>query len=282
MRSESLFSDFSSLNARNALSMLRMDDLLNPIYIYPDKASASTAAAGLAASLLRNAIVLRGRARLVAATGESQMAFLQALLAAPGIAWDQVELFHLDEYVGLSVDHPASFRRYLLERLIRPAGIRTYHLLDGEKDPAATCREVGAKLNAAPIDVIFAGIGENGHVAFNDPPANFETNEPYLVVDLDEACRRQQVGEGWFKSLADVPEKAMTLAPRQFLKAAAVVTVVPDSRKAAATQRCLEGPISPTAPASILRAHPGNRFFLDRQAASQLSPGFLRERAVQA
>ena len=259
-----------------------MEDQLTPIHVYPDKVAASRAAAEWAAGLLREAISARGRARLVAATGESQMEFLRALLALPGIAWEHVEMFHLDEYVGLSIDHPASFRRYLLERLIRPAGIRTYHLLDGESDPAATCRAVGAKLNAGPIDVIFAGIGENGHIAFNDPPADFETDERYLVVNLDEACRRQQVGEGWFKTLADVPAQAMTLAPRQFLRAAAVVTVVPDARKAAATQRCLEGPISPEAPASILRAHPGNRFFLDRNAAAQLSPRFRRERTVEA
>lgn len=258
-----------------------MDDQLTPIRVYPNKVEASRAAAEYAANLLREAISSRGSARVVGATGESQMEFLRVLLSLPGIAWDKVELFHLDEYVGLPIDHPASFRRYLLERLIRPAGIRNYHLLDGETDPVATCREVGARLSSAPVDVIFAGIGENGHIAFNDPPADFETEEPYIVVNLDEACRRQQVGEGWFKTVEDVPERAMTLSPRQFLKAAAVVTVVPDSRKAAATQRCLEGPISPTAPASILRAHPGNQFFLDRNAAALLSPGFQRERTVE-
>ena len=259
-----------------------MDDQLTPIRVYPDKIAASRAAAEHAAGLLRDAIAARGQARVVGATGESQMEFLRALLSLPGISWEKVELFHLDEYVGLSIEHPASFRRYLLERLIRPAGIRTYHLLDGERDPVATCREVGARLSSGPIDVIFAGIGENGHIAFNDPPANFETDDPYIVVNLDEACRRQQVGEGWFKTVADVPQRAMTLSPRQFLKAAAVVTVVPDTRKALATQRCLEGPISPAAPASILRAHPGNQFFLDRNAAALLSPQFRRERTVEA
>lgn len=258
-----------------------MDDQLTPIGVFADKRAASEAAAQYAADLLRSAISIRGRARVVGATGESQMEFLRALLSLPDIAWGQVELFHLDEYVGLPIEHPASFRRYLLERLIRPAGIRTYHLLDGEMEPAATCREVGARLSSSPIDVIFAGIGENGHIAFNDPPADFDTEEPYIVVNLDEACRRQQVGEGWFKTVADVPERAMTLAPRQFLKAAAVVTVVPDTRKAAATQHCLEGPISPAAPASLLRAHPGNRFFLDRNAAALLSPQFRRERTVE-
>jgi glucosamine-6-phosphate deaminase len=259
-----------------------MVDQLAPIHVYPDKVAASKAAAEYAAGLLRVAISARGRARVVGATGESQMEFLRTLVASPGIAWENVELFHLDEYVGLSIDHPASFRRYMLERLIRPAGIRTYHLLDGETDPAATCRAVGAQLTSGPVDVIFAGIGENGHIAFNDPPADFETEEPYIVVNLDEACRRQQVGEGWFKTVADVPQRAMTLAPRQFLKAAAIVTLVPDTRKAEAIQRCLEGPISPAAPASILRAHPRTRLFLDRNSAALLSAPFRRERIVEA
>jgi glucosamine-6-phosphate deaminase len=262
--------------------MVAMDDLLRPIQVYPTKLAASQAAAVVAADLIRGAINSRGEARVVGATGESQLEFLAGLLAMPEIAWDRVELFHLDEYVGLPITHPASFRRYLLERLIRPAGIRTFHLLDGETDALQTCREVGERLRSSPIDVIFAGIGENGHIAFNDPPADFETDEPYLVVQLDEACRRQQVGEGWFQTLAQVPERAITLAPRQFLQAKAVITVVPDTRKAAAVQRCLEGPISPAAPASILRAHPGNRFFLDEQAASLLSPEFRRQRTVSA
>src|SRR5262249_10806204 len=151
-----------------------------------------------------------GTARMIAATGASQFEFLDALTQMPGMDWSRVEMFHLDEYVGLPSEHPASFRKYLMERLIRKTGITHYHLLDGEADPEDVCRRVGQTLSAAPVDVAFVGIGENGHLAFNDPPADFVTEEPYLVVRLDEACRRQQVGEGWFSALSEVPEKALS------------------------------------------------------------------------
>lgn len=247
--------------------------------IYPDRQAASTAAARHAAQVLKSAIAERGEARIIAATGASQIDFVNALIEEPGIDWAKVEMFHLDEYVGLPIDHPASFRRYLLDRLIKPAGIQRYHLLDGESDPEAVCREVGAALQSGPIDVAFAGIGENGHVAFNDPPADFENEAPYLVVNLDEACRRQQLGEGWFPTLEDVPKQAITLSVQQLMKVKEVITVVPDERKAAAAKACLEGPISPDAPASILRQHPGNRFYFDQPAASKLSPEFVARNA---
>jgi glucosamine-6-phosphate deaminase len=249
------------------------------IRVYPDRPTAGQAAAKHAADILRQAIADRGEARIIAATGASQIEFVEALVAEPDIAWAQVEMYHLDEYVGISIDHPASFRRYLLDRLIKPTGIQRYHLLDGETDPEAVCREVGASLQSGPIDVAFAGIGENGHIAFNDPPADFENEAPYLVVNLDEACRRQQLGEGWFPTLEDVPKQAITLSVQQILKVKAVITVVPDERKAAAAKACLEGPISPSAPASILRQHPGNHFYFDRGAASKLSPEFIAQHA---
>jgi glucosamine-6-phosphate deaminase len=228
------------------------------------------AAADAAAGALRDAIASRGRARIIAATGTSQFHFLKELTAAPGIDWKRVEMFHLDEYVGLPITHGASFRKYLLERLIQPAGIVRYHLLDGEGDVASVCRRVGAEINAAPIDVAFVGIGENGHLAFNDPPADFATEEPYLIVKLDEICRRQQVGEGWFKSLADVPQQAISMSIAQILKARKILCIVPESRKARAVQACLEGEITPAAPASILRTHPDVTFFLDPDSASLL------------
>jgi glucosamine-6-phosphate deaminase len=236
------------------------------------------AAAEAAAECLRAAISQRGTARIIAATGASQFSFLEALKESPGIAWSAVELFHLDEYVGLPVTHPASFRRYLLERLIRPAGIFNYHFLDGEGDAPAVCRQVGAQLAAAPVDVAFVGIGENGHLAFNDPPADFEMEEPYLVVNLDEACRRQQVGEGWFKSLEEVPKQAISMSIRQIMKAARIICIVPDQRKAAAVRACLEGPVSPLVPATILQTHPNVTVFLDTESASLLtgkSPVFV-------
>jgi len=180
-------------------------------------------------------------------------------------------MFHLDEYIGLPADHPASFRKYLLERLIRPAGIVDYHLLDGERDPGAVCRETGEALRRHPIDVACVGIGENGHLAFNDPPADFETVAPYLIVRLDEACRRQQVGEGWFSSLEQVPETAISMSIRQILDATAIVCVVPDSRKAEAVRGALEGPIGPAVPASCLRTHRDVTIYLDRGSAARIS-----------
>ncbi|MBI5767433.1 MAG: glucosamine-6-phosphate deaminase [Verrucomicrobia bacterium] len=241
------------------------------IQCHPDKVALGQAAAADAADLIQQAIAARGRARIIAATGASQFEFLAALVPQPGIAWDRVEMFHLDEYVGLPAAHPASFRKYLLERLIRPAGITRHHLLDGEREPERTCREVGAALAAEPIDVAFAGIGENGHLAFNDPPADFTTEAPYLIVQLDEACRRQQVGEGWFATLDDVPQRAISLSIRQLLKATAIVCVVPDARKAEAVRRCLEEPVSPLAPASILQTHPRATVYLDRASSSRLT-----------
>ena len=244
--------------------------------VFADRPALERAAAADAARLIRAAISGRGTARILAATGESQVGFLEALVASPDVDWRRVEMFHLDEYVGLAVDHPASFRRYLLERLVRPAGIERIHLLDGESDPERTCERVGRLLAAAPVDVAFAGIGENGHVAFNDPPADFEAETPYIIVRLDEACRRQQVGEGWFETLADVPERAISVSVRQLLKAPAIISVIPDARKAAAVRLCLEGPVGPQAPASVLRTHPDATAYLDRASASLLSTETLR------
>ncbi len=238
---------------------------------FRDKAALGRAAAQRAAELIRSAIAAQGSARIIAATGASQFEFLGELVRQPGVDWPRVEMFHLDEYVGLPITHPASFRKYLLERLIHPTGIQRYHLLDADgPDPAAVAREVGQRLNEAPADVAFVGIGENGHLAFNDPPADFETEEPYLIVQLDEACRRQQVGEGWFASLDEVPRQAISMSIRQILKARAILCIVPDLRKAEAVERCLEGPISPMAPASALRWHPNVELYLDRDSASRL------------
>ncbi|HET7697170.1 MAG TPA: glucosamine-6-phosphate deaminase [Vicinamibacterales bacterium] len=237
---------------------------------HDDAAALAIAASRDAAARIREAIVTRGRARIVAATGASQIAFLDRLVREPGIDWLLVEMFHLDEYVGLPIDHPASFRKYLLERLIRPAGIARYHLLDGERDPAEVCRHVGARLRKEAVDVAFVGIGENGHLAFNDPPADFETEEPYLVVKLDERCRRQQVGEGWFARLEDVPQTAISMSIRQILRARGIVCVVPDRRKAEAVREAIEGPVDPMVPASILQRHPHATIHLDRESASLL------------
>src|SRR2546428_13694025 len=181
--------------------------------------SLARAAAEQAATAMRRAILDRGRARIVVATGTSQLDFLDALTKAENIDWKRVEMFHLDEYVGLPITHPASFRKYLLERLILKTGITQYHLLDGSGEPSEVVRHVGEILQSAPIDIAFAGMGENGHLAFNDPPADFQTEDSYLVVELDEACRRQPVGEGWFAGLSAVPQHPISTSARPILRA---------------------------------------------------------------
>jgi glucosamine-6-phosphate deaminase len=250
------------------------------VRVFEDKLSLGKAAAEQASTVVRRAILDRGRARIIVATGTSQLDFLAALTSAQNIDWQRVEMFHLDEYVGLPITHPASFRKYLLERLICKTGITQHHLLDGDGDPGEVARRVGEALRSAPVDVAFAGIGENGHLAFNDPPADFQTEDSYLVVTLDEACRRQQVGEGWFANLSEVPRQAISMSVPQILKAKEIIAVVPDARKAHAVRRCLEEEISPMTPASILRTHPAATLYLDRESASLLSPATLTALAV--
>jgi glucosamine-6-phosphate deaminase len=230
------------------------------------------AAAAHAEGLLVQAIDARGRARVIAATGNSQLAFLRHLVASRRVDWSKIELFHLDEYVGIPADHLASFRRVLREHLVDPTGIPTFHALDGDGDVDAVRRTVGAAIARAPIDVAFVGIGENSHLAFNDPPADFETTEPYLVVTLDEACRRQQVGEGWFPTFADVPTHAISMSVRQILAAREILAMVPDERKAAAVAAVLTGPVTPEVPASILRTHERTTLYLDAASASRVDP----------
>lgn len=240
------------------------------IKVFEEKKDLGRAAAEQAATSIRNAIRESGRARIIAATGASQFDFLEVLTEAADIDWPRVEMFHLDEYIGLPISHPASFRRYLQERLIQKTGITKYHFLDGETDPAAAIRSANEAIAAAPIDIAFVGIGENGHLAFNDPPADFETEEPYLIVNLDEACRLQQVGEGWFANLSETPKQAISMSIRQILKAKEILAVVPDSRKAKAVKACLEGEITPEAPASILRRHENTTVYLDKNSATLL------------
>ena len=243
------------------------------IKILTDRESLGRAAADHAARSLRRVIRDQGNARIIAATGVSQFEFLDALISEPEIDWGRVEVFHLDEYVGLPITHPASFRKYLFERLIHKTGITRYHLLDGDGDPQSSIRQIGSKLQSKPADIAFAGIGENGHLAFNDPPADFKTEQPYLIVDLDDACRQQQVNEGWFSKLTDVPKKAISMSVREILRAKEIIVVVPDTRKAHAVKCCLEGEVSPMVPASILRNHSNATIYLDTDSAALLSPG---------
>jgi glucosamine-6-phosphate deaminase len=243
------------------------------VKVFGDRVTLGRAAAEQAAVAIRRAIAERGQARIIAATAASQLEFLDALTAAPGIDWSKVEAFHLDEYIGLPVTHPGSFRKMLLEQLVRKTGITHYHLLEGDAaDPSEVVRRAGKQLASTPVDIAFLGIGENGHIAFNDPPADFETEEPYIIVNLDEACRRQQVGEAWFADISQVPKRAISMSARQILKAREILAVVPGPRKAEAVKLCLEGAISPMAPASILRSHPDATVYLDTHSAALLSP----------
>jgi glucosamine-6-phosphate deaminase len=239
--------------------------------VFNDRASLGKAAAEQAAAAIRRAIAERGQARIVAATAASQLEFLDALTKTHDLDWRKVEAFHLDEYIGLPITHPGSFRKMLLEQLIQKTGIAKYHLLDGDTpNPSEVVRRVGRELSSASVDIAFLGIGENGHIAFNDPPADFNTEAPYILVTLDEACRRQQVGEAWFADISQVPKQAISMSVRQILKAKEILAVVPDARKAQAVKACFEGEISPMAPASILRKHPNATVNLDKHSASLL------------
>ncbi len=235
--------------------------------------AAAERAAGLLREALREALPSGRLVRFVAATGASQIEMLDRLCSAPDIDWSRTEMFHLDEYVGIPADHPASFRRYLVERLVGRVHPAKIHLLVGDAlDPEAEAKRVGALIASAPVDVAFVGIGENGHLAFNDPPADFETTEPYLVLDLDPRCRAQQVGEGWFRSVEEVPERAISMSVRQILLSRSIVCTVPDRRKAEAVRACLStgAKVSPLAPASILKRHERVFVYLDGDSASLL------------
>ncbi len=238
--------------------------------VFPDKYSLAHEAASQAATIIRNSVREHGHARIIAATGASQFEFLDELTKATEIDWKLVELFHLDEYLGLPATHPASFRKYLLERLINKVGIVHYHLLNGEGNLQQVIAEVSTEIRKAPIDVAFVGIGESGHLAFNDPPADFETDEAYTVVELDDACRKQQLGEGWFKSSQEVPRRAISMTVRQILRSKQIICVVPDTRKAQAVAKCFGDEITPMAPASILRTHSNTFVYLDKYSAALL------------
>ncbi len=240
------------------------------IVICDSKESSGRMAATRGASLIREALAERGRADIVFATGVSQFALLADLIDARGLDWRKVSGFHLDEYVGISAEHPASLRRYLKERLVDHLSFEEFHYICADGDIAAELARQNDLLANAQIDVAFVGIGENGHLAFNDPPADFDTEEPYIEVDLDESCRKQQLNEGWFQTIEEVPEKAISMSIRQILKSRAIICTAPGHRKAEAVKACFEGPVSPLAPASILQNHEGATIFLDPDSSELL------------
>ncbi len=232
-------------------------------------------AAADGAETIRAAVRRKGHSTIVVPTGASQIDMLAALVAAPDVEWDKVTAFHLDEYVGIPLSHPASFRRFLHERFVQrlPRPLAAFHDIDGEGDVRAECVRLSRLIAGREIDVSFIGIGENGHLAFNDPPADFDTDQSFMVVRLDEPCRRQQLGEGWFKSFDEVPAEAITMTVPQILKSRRLICSVPDQRKARAVKAALEGPLTPNVPASILRNHPNAGIFLEPESASLLSGG---------
>lgn len=243
------------------------------IRVFEDKESLGRHAASIGADALRKAIRQKDAANVILATGASQFEVLRHLVSETDIDWGKVTCFHLDEYAGMDSNHPASFRRYLRERFVEQLGVplAAFHFIAAEGDLGAECKRVGDLIKRTTVDVAWIGIGENGHVAFNDPPADFETDEPYLVVELDEACRRQQVGEGWFPSLLEAPSSAISMSIRQILKSRKIICSAPDLRKAAAVQGSLEGPIHPACPASILRTHGDIELLLDVKSSSLLA-----------
>lgn len=227
-------------------------------------------AARLGSQFINEAIERNGSANIVVATGASQLEMLKELVNAQ-IDWSRVTGFHLDEYIDLPEDHPASFRKYLRERFVEKVNPGRFYYIDGEQDAGAECRRLGAIIADHPVDVAFVGIGENGHLAFNDPPGDFNTREPFICVELDEACRRQQLNEGWFNSLSEVPRQAISMSINQILSARHIICTVPDERKSEAVSNSLNGQVTPQVPASILQNHPSTYFFLDRESASGLS-----------
>lgn len=229
-------------------------------------------AGSAAAALIKEAISSKGQANVILATGTSQFETINTLIADKTIDWSKVVMFHLDEYIGLPVTEPASFRKYLKERFLdKVPALKASYLINGEIDAKAEIGRLNSIIEQHPIDVALVGIGENGHLAFNDPPADFDVEDPYLVVDLDAKCRQQQYGEGWFKSIDDVPLQAISMSVKQIMKSKHIICSVPDIRKAIAVKDSVEQEVSNLYPASILQLHPACVFYLDKAAASALS-----------
>ncbi len=254
--------------------LLRADRLA--VEIHPDRAALGRAAGQAVAAHLRALLAKQGGARVIFACAPSQDEFLAALIAASrsaelGFDWSRVTAFHMDDYVGFAADHPQSFRRYLRAHLLDHVAVGAFHPLPAERPPAEACAAYAALLAAAPIDLICLGIGENGHLAFNDPPvADFDDPARVKIVALDEACRRQQVNDGCFPTLPDVPTHALTLTLPVFRDARRLSVHVPGPRKAAAVRATLRDPRSTACPATLLRDHPDATLYVDAAAAAEL------------
>lgn len=243
------------------------------VEILSSKQELGKSAADKGAEFLCAALAEKPEVSIIVATGASQFEMMETLVSKPEIDWSRVTVFHLDEYIGLPDTHPASFRKYLRERFVsRLPKLGKFVEIDGtENGVASELTRLNALISSREIDVCFAGIGENCHLAFNDPPADFDTDEPFIVVTLDEACRRQQLGEGWFPTFEDVPAKAISMSIKQIFKSKAIVLSIPDLRKAEAVKACIEGPVSNLHPASILQKHGNCHVFLETASASLLT-----------
>jgi len=226
-------------------------------------------AARASEAALKAIIAEKGWARIALSTGASQFEFLKHFIQLD-IQWDKVEMFHLDEYISLPEDHPASFRKYLKERFLSHVNIGKYWLVDGEGDIGETVRQLNEEIAKAPIDLALIGIGENAHIAFNDPPADFDKADPYHIVNLNETCKQQQVGEGWFATLEDVPNQAISMSVKQIMRSLRIISCVPRQAKAKAIGMTLRSQLDPNCPATMLKSHPDWQLYLDKDSASEI------------
>lgn len=241
------------------------------ISICENAAELGLKAARLAAGKLNESIAGRGEARLVVSTGSSQFETLSALLNE-NVDWEKVEIFHLDEYIGLPVTHPASFRKYLYERFINHINVKTFYSVDVEGSIEQKIKVLTKEIRKKPVDLGLIGIGVNGHIAFNDPPADFDTQEAYIVVNLDNECRMQQVNEGWFKTLKEVPEQAVSMTPWQIMQCKSIISCVPHKVKATAIRNTLLNKVTEIVPATLLKQHPDYHLYIDKNSSSEIIP----------
>ncbi len=236
-------------------------------------------AAKQAAGIIKEAIAAHGKARIVLSTGASQFDFISAFIQSD-LDWSKVEMFHLDEYVDLPESHPASFRKYLQERFVNFVSLRSAHFVNGEGNVAENIAKLSDELRKQPIDLALIGIGENAHIAFNDPPADLVTQEAYIIVDLDDSCKKQQVGEGWFATLDDVPKQAITMTVHQIMQSRVIISCVPHGVKAKAIQLTLENGVTGQIPATMLKKHPNWTLYLDQQSASLIDAAAMADKSV--
>ena len=239
------------------------------VFIHQSKEELGKAAAAKGADLIRKSLEKKGHASIIVATGTSQFEMLNALILED-VDWSGVSAFHLDEYIGIPPDHPASFRLYLKDRFVDQVALKAFRYIDGEVDPATEIRNLNSLIAGHRIDVAFIGIGENGHLAFNDPPADFETRDPYIEVVLDKDCRQQQFNEGWFPKVEDVPERAISMSVHHILQSDAIICSVPGARKAMAVKRTMDTEVTPDVPATALKKHSSVYLYLDGESSDLL------------